>query len=224
MLTSEHHIRSIIDLRSKTEHKDAGSSNLPLHVPGVSTYEIDFNGHGFQAKLLSQLSWRNKAKLIKKFLSGHRDEAAKIVAGKVMQPKGLVGLAIDSVDASKKEVRRIFNILSDRQQYPIMVHCSHGKDRTGLVTALVMMLLDVPVEDINADYLRSNRELQPMYPSIVNDMAKVGLADDFALCPPQLVFALKSHIDQKYGGIELYLQAAGVTLDQQDKVKQILAG
>lgn len=39
----------------------------------------------------------------------------------------------------------------------IVVHCTAGKDRTGLVTALLLALLDINEKDIFADYLLSNQ-------------------------------------------------------------------
>lgn len=38
---------------------------------------------------------------------------------------------------------------------PLLFHCSSGKDRTGLATAIILRLLGVPEEVILADYLRS---------------------------------------------------------------------
>ena len=36
-----------------------------------------------------------------------------------------------------------------------MVHCIHGKDRTGIVVALVLLLCDVPVAEVLDDYAKS---------------------------------------------------------------------
>ena len=38
---------------------------------------------------------------------------------------------------------------------PVLVHCAAGKDRTGLVTALLLRLVGVDDEEIVADYLRT---------------------------------------------------------------------
>ena len=31
-----------------------------------------------------------------------------------------------------------------KENYPIMVHCIHGKDRTGLIIMLLLLICDVP--------------------------------------------------------------------------------
>jgi protein-tyrosine phosphatase len=53
-------------------------------------------------------------------------------------------------------VIRVISALAGR---PILVHCAAGKDRTGLVTALLLRLLGVDDEDIVADYLRTERNM-----------------------------------------------------------------
>lgn len=45
------------------------------------------------------------------------------------------------------------------QEVPLLHHCSAGKDRTGVGSALVYLLLDVPEQQIIKDYLRTNDEM-----------------------------------------------------------------
>jgi protein-tyrosine phosphatase len=45
----------------------------------------------------------------------------------------------------------------------VVVHCQVGKDRTGLVIALVLSALDVPTEEIVADYTLSHARLKSLY-------------------------------------------------------------
>ena len=46
-------------------------------------------------------------------------------------------------------------LLSEPENVPAMINCAHGKDRTGIVSAIVMSLLGKPREAIIADYARS---------------------------------------------------------------------
>ena len=46
-------------------------------------------------------------------------------------------------------------LLSDPSNVPAMINCAHGKDRTGVVSAIVMSLMGKPREAIIADYARS---------------------------------------------------------------------
>lgn len=60
-------------------------------------------------------------------------------------------IAIESVET----VRRAVGILADPAALPAVLACSGGKDRTGVVAALVLAALGVPREEILADYERS---------------------------------------------------------------------
>ncbi len=66
--------------------------------------------------------------------------------------QGLAGLYLDLVERSKITVRDIFSALSDPANVPAVVQCAAGKDRTGVVIALLLSWLGVAREDIAADY------------------------------------------------------------------------
>ena len=54
-------------------------------------------------------------------------------------------------------ISAIFSILAERDNLPVIIHCSGGKDRAGGVSALVQLLLGVNRDDIMADYLLSRK-------------------------------------------------------------------
>lgn len=56
----------------------------------------------------------------------------------------------------RKKIARIFNTLAISDQLPAVVHCVSGKDRTGIVIALLLEILGVPLEVIEEDYLLTN--------------------------------------------------------------------
>lgn len=57
-------------------------------------------------------------------------------------------------DAS--QIGAVLELLSYRENQPAVVHCLGGKDRTGVVIALLLTILGVPWATVRADYLRSN--------------------------------------------------------------------
>ena len=62
--------------------------------------------------------------------------------------------------------------LSVSEQYPILFHCTAGKDRTGWATVLLLTILGVPHERILRDYLASHeRVLQKYQPMITRCVA-----------------------------------------------------
>ena len=54
-------------------------------------------------------------------------------------------------------LRGFFNLLARSDSYPILYHCSAGKDRVGILTALLLDALGTPRELILDDYLQSMR-------------------------------------------------------------------
>jgi protein-tyrosine phosphatase len=56
------------------------------------------------------------------------------------------------VTQSGEELRTILRLLSDEQAYPALFYCVAGKDRTGIVAAIILALLGVPDDAIAADY------------------------------------------------------------------------
>src|SRR5208337_2462131 len=52
--------------------------------------------------------------------------------------------------------RAFFRLLAERNIYPLLFHCSAGRDRTGVGAAMLLELLGVERERILADFLESN--------------------------------------------------------------------
>lgn len=52
--------------------------------------------------------------------------------------------------------------LLEPERAPHLIHCTSGKDRTGILVAFVLRALDVPVAQVVADYELSNIEHQPV--------------------------------------------------------------
>ena len=60
------------------------------------------------------------------------------------------------MEINKDAIRDLFDIISIRDNFPFVFHCSIGTDRTGLVGFIINTLLEVRVESIYRDYLFSN--------------------------------------------------------------------
>lgn len=141
-----------------------------------------------------------------------------------MAKRGLTGLAKDSLRHCRAEVKTVFDVLSNEENWPVLVHCTQGKDRTGLVVSLVLGLLDVSTEDIKRDYLLSVPGLEGDRAERVKAISSIGLPEDFAGCPEEWVDEVLGEIQREYGGVEKFLlNSCGVEREQLDSVKHILA-
>jgi protein-tyrosine phosphatase len=101
--------------------------------------------------------------------------------------------------------------------FPALVHCSAGKDRTGIVIALVLALLGVPDEVIAADYAFSSVCLDPdLTPAIGQLIASTGLEEDrtreLLSSPPGLILDVLAHVRATSGSVSGYLADNGLTL------------
>ena len=106
--------------------------------------------------------------------------------------------------------------------YGILVHCTQGKDRTGLIIALILFLLDVPIPAISNDYAFSEEELLPEKESRVKEIKSIGLTEDFAGCPKDWIEKMDEHLREKYGGVEKYCGGIGFGKEEQDKMREML--
>ncbi|CAN9101297.1 unnamed protein product [Alternaria alternata] len=235
-LLKEFGVKSIIDLRTKTEHIEQAQKHdarikasaaipqsnddvaEPLKIPGITYHEINFNGSAFSRMLLSKLTWLKFFRLAGLMIVGYRKDAIKILAPH-MEDMGLVGLAEQSLDVCTREVRQVFDVLGEEQNWPVLVHCTQGKDRTGLIVMLVLLLLGVDQKTIDDDYRLSEPELEPEKEGRLKEMASIGLTEQFAICPPDLVSSVHSYLLEKYGSVEGYLEKAGVAKEQVDFVR-----
>lgn len=109
--------------------------------------------------------------------------------------------------------------LADPAHRPALFHCAVGKDRTGMVIALLLALLGVPEETIVADYTLSNRHhaaiLAAMQPdfrrAVVWGWIRPSRLYPISLAHPTTMRAALQHLRQTYGSAEEYaLHAAGL--------------
>ena len=111
---------------------------------------------------------------------------------------------------------------SDPTNYPIMAHCTQGKDRTGLVICLILLLVKVPAKAITYDYRLSQSELMPERESRLKEIREIGLSDDFADCPEEWIEKMSLHLEEKYGGVRVYCRKIGFSEEDEVKLLSIL--
>ncbi len=111
--------------------------------------------------------------------------------------------------------RRVFEILSDEERHPVLIHCTAGKDRTGVVTALLLSLLGVDRAVIEEDYALTNRDVErqvefveqgPGLPQGVSRDEMVRLAG----VPADAIGVFLDGLEREHGGPLQYLRSIGV--------------
>ena len=218
-------LRDIL-ISHSTEHVqkvEKHASSVAVEISTLTYHYISLTGSAFERALLWRLSWVSLFKLLSLMAFGYRLRAISILGTEVMARRGLTGLALDTLANSIAEVKKIFLLLADEDQYPIVVHCTQGKDRTGLAIVLILLLLEVPVHAITTDYVASERELQREVEERIREMARIGLGKEFADCPRGFVEAIVQELDRKHGGVKRYLRdVVGIDEQVQLKLRDIL--
>ncbi|KAK8254912.1 protein-tyrosine phosphatase-like protein [Phyllosticta capitalensis] len=233
LLTSHYGIRSVIDLRSPTEHaqqlsKLSPDPSRPLAalptVAGASYHHVNLNGSAFTRALTSSLSWPSYLYLLSLYTLGYRTETVRLMAEKVMNPMGVPGLMLLTLRASAASVGSAFtDILARPESYPVLLHCTQGKDRTGLMVMLVLFLLGEDPAGIKRDYEASAEGLAGEREERLRQIREIGLMEEWADVWIGLVEEVDAWLKSEWGGVEGYLEYAGVSREVQDQVKKILS-
>ncbi len=87
---------------------------------------------------------------------------------------------------------------------PLVMHCTAGKDRTGVAAALILLALGVPRDVVVGDYLLSNLHYRRP-PAPASDLPADALAVVWQVQEGFLRAALRA-IDDDHGGVDDYLE------------------
>lgn len=128
-------------------------------------------------------------------------------------------------DSSAGVVDVVRGILADQ---PVLVHCTVGKDRTGVTVALTLAAAGVDREAIVADYARTegllpewrNRRVVQMLRSMHPEA--VHLEDLATRSPAPVMRALLAGVDERHGSAADYLRAHGLADDELAELRRVL--
>ncbi|MFD4457827.1 tyrosine-protein phosphatase [Nocardia sp. NPDC058480] len=118
------------------------------------------------------------------------------------------------LEHSSENIAAVLRLLATPGQLPALVHCAAGKDRTGVVIALLLAVAGVRADDIIADYAATT----PNIAALRARGERVRLVDDAADRLPAWVFAADVatmrqfliHLDTEHGGATAWATSAGL--------------
>lgn len=124
------------------------------------------------------------------------------------------------------EYRQMFSILLEEKNYPVVIHCTSGKGRTALASALILAALGVSDEQILADYYLSNKYFNiPHFSTYAYNLPAHSQEAITTLFSAREVFlnAAKNQIEKNYGDVSAYLRRGlGLTPEDINYLKEIL--
>jgi protein-tyrosine phosphatase len=124
-----------------------------------------------------------------------------------------------------ERIARVVRLLADADT-PAVYHCAAGKDRTGVISALLLGLLGVPDEVIVADYVATRENLD----AIVDRLRSLdgyramldALPPDTMHAEPETMLEFLARLRETHGSIEAYARQAGLPSDAVARLRERL--
>lgn len=124
---------------------------------------------------------------------------------------------------SHANIARAIAAVADASLGGVVVHCHAGKERTGIVAALLLSLAGVPDDAVAEDWSASDAYLQPLYEEwLANEKDPATRAKRAAgfVTRAEHILEVLTYTRQSHGSPEEYLLAGGVRADQLDRVRR----
>jgi protein tyrosine/serine phosphatase len=118
------------------------------------------------------------------------------------------------------------DVIAEPRNHPLLFHCSAGKDRTGILTAILLNILDVTDEDIINDYSLSASYMEVLLNRMKSESQMAedskSLPDYFWKAAPESMAAFLSFLSKEYGSVRGYLKAKGAELSLFERLEKAL--
>ena len=187
-------VTTVIDLRSESEVK--GSPGPPFSE-FQSTSPLSPQG--------SEAESTKPAYLHLPFID---DATAPILNDAPRMPERYILM----VERRQAALGAIFDAIAEANG-AVLFHCFAGKDRTGVVAAMMLSLVGVDPEAIGADYAETDLQLADRYEEWLAKAApgRLETMREELRCPPEWMIDTLDHFERKWGGVGAYLEAAGLS-------------
>ncbi|MGE3301754.1 MAG: tyrosine-protein phosphatase [Hyphomonadaceae bacterium] len=205
-------IAAIVDLRRPAERARDPSKRWEQFSAAVVDNHDDFEGHE---------PWENFIRASDLTADSFRSYNLRFYADAPYMPRHLDLYA------------RYFTMLAEADG-AVLVHCTAGKDRTGLIVALTHALAGVHRDDIFADYLLTNdsdrvAKFGPLWAAnLERELGRRPTLDALAVAmsvEADYLHAALTAIEQRHGALETYLrEALGVDARKRDAIEKRLFG
>jgi protein-tyrosine phosphatase len=197
-------IKTIIDLRGPGE--SAKRRNLTPDIKLIN-YPLDFAGIT-RLKLKPLITRRYNPEEINRVISD---------------------LYVELVDAARPVLSKMADLILEPGNVPLLIHCQAGKDRTGILSALLQMIAGADRQEIIGNYMASNDSMVPHYERKlrIRKFLTLGLFPSDAVLHAikqkhEDILTVLSRVENHYGGIEGYLSGSGFDIAKLQNLRKIL--
>lgn len=209
VLVAKLNVAATYDLRSNPEIESLSDTCPVIEIPGITRHFVPV----FEE---DDLSPEALAKRYSSYTSGDLPSAYRsiLTAGALLS------------------YRAIFTHLLERPTEPLVIHCTAGKDRTGVICALLLMLAGVDDELVAAEYALTEVGLEPFKQAIRerllgrpqfvkgDEEARRGL-ENMLSSTVETMRRTTAMIRDEFGGVEAYMvRDCGFTAEQVAAIKR----
>ncbi len=202
-LVDDRGVRTVLDLRTPTEVRLEGPG--PLVAEGVRHVNLDLIP-----------TWD---------VSG--PSADRIVPHEQREANDLSHFYLTYLDQAPSQVVAALRVIADPGSGPVVVHCAAGKDRTGVVVALALVVAGVGRDEVVADYALTGERIEAIRDRLV---ASPTYAEDMKSRPVDDMrphaLSMRHFLDRmdERGGVLAWLSAQGFGADEQAALRERLRG
>ena len=192
ILSEEYNVKTVIDFRSAAEVKKKPDDIMA----GVEYYHIPIRDEE-----------RSGNSFFERVMSCYGD-------GERYMRERYRSLITD--EYSLKQYARFLDVLLHQEEGAVLWHCSIGKDRAGVGTALLLCTLGVPRETIYEDYMKTNLYLDEEMNHMVRYLESKMIVDNQTMDKIRLLYRVKEEyldcvfetIEKDYGSVEQFMKKA----------------
>ena len=131
------------------------------------------------------------------------------------------------LDSCQVQIGAIMSAIAESPTTTIF-HCYAGKDRTGIIAALLLALVEVDKTLIAADYAETNQQIRHLVEewraNTIKKQGDLAKLERDASAKPETILNSLSHVRENYGSAEGYLLVCGVTNNQIAQLKNYFVG
>ena len=198
-------VKTVIDLRTEREQEQEPTLWRGEHPPRIFHFPIgDARDEWFSAQ--------------RRLLKGNRFTEEQALAHMVA---GYRRFAEDG----EESLRQTMDVVLDPANWPVLIHCSAGKDRSGIVVALVLEALGVDRATIMQDYLLTNDVSHTRQKAELLAKGRTGSRSlgrgragpsaeawfPIVGVEAEMLNAFYADIEARFGSVDAYLDELGVT-------------
>lgn len=124
------------------------------------------------------------------------------------------------IENYKESIAKVLNVIADAKEGAILYNCFFGKDRTGILTMLLLSIAGVSREDIVADYQQTYTYVKAYIESHRDLLWDSNSEKHYSL--PETMEAVIDRIEEKYGSVINYIRSTGISDETIAKIKDRL--